>query len=290
MSNITCPLCGSPVTLRRFFGRAYKPFCTRCGWNLARAESSLSGRSRVLFFIPVLIIVLASVFLWLPAKAGNPPNLFAVVPLVLMLVLGGVVPLWSFFATKRSMAQARATLPTQPSYAEPIPDAQLQRIQSLPRPRRVRLRFTGAFAAIVVVGIFLFIGLGVFEATRRSAAPLEWKDMTVLIPVLFIFLFVAAFLVPSLLKEKRNRPLFEEGEVAAARVLAQRTVIQGNTSYSQIDYEFRTPNGQTIRNSERDLSRKVFEDMLIPVFYDPNEPSRCRALCASYSKLPDAEG
>jgi hypothetical protein len=78
--------------------------------------------------------------------------------------------------------------------------------------------------------------------------------------------------------------------VAAARVLAQRTVAQGKSSYSQIDYEFRASDGQTVRNSERDLSRKVFEDMLIPVFYDPVNPSRCAALCASYSKLPDAEG
>jgi len=96
-------------------------------------------------------------------------------------------------------------------------------------------------------------------------------------------------IIPAVLKEKRNRPLFQEGEVAAARVLAQRTAAQGKTSYSEIDYEFRASDGQTIRNSERDLSQKVFEDMLIPVFYDPREPSRCAALCASYSKLPDAE-
>jgi len=92
-----------------------------------------------------------------------------------------------------------------------------------------------------------------------------------------------------LLKEKRNRPLFQDGEVAAARVLVQRAASRGRSShYSQIDYEFRASDGQTIRNSEEDLSRKVFEDMLIPVFYDAVNPSRCAALCASYSKFPDA--
>jgi hypothetical protein len=135
-----------------------------------------------------------------------------------------------------------------------------------------------------------------FFATARSGAPVRPKDpapvpyFLVVAPIAFVVLIAGIIIVPAVLKEKRNRPLFQDGEVAAARVLAQRTVAQGKSSYSQIDYEFRASDGQTIRNSERDLSRKVFEDMLIPVFYDPREPSRCAALCASYSKLPDAEG
>ncbi len=107
---------------------------------------------------------------------------------------------------------------------------------------------------------------------------------------MFVAMILGIAIVPAVLKEKRNRPLFQDGEVAAARVLAQRLVMQGKSSYSQIEYEFPASSGQTIRNSERDLSGKVFEDMLIPVFYDPVNPSRCAALCASYSSLPDAEG
>ena len=233
-------------------------------------------------------MVFASVFLWLFSQVAPARNLYAIVPFVLMLLLGGVVPLWSLFATKLSMAQGRTTLPTQPGCADPIPDAQLQRIQALPRPRRVRFRITGAFAALVLVEILLLLGLAVFAAALSSKGPLQGRDVTALIPFLLISLSVAAFIVPRLLKEKRNRTFFQEGEVAAARVLVQRTVIQGNSSYSQIDYEFRASDGRTIRNSERDLTRKVFEDMLIPVFYDPVNPSRCFALCASYSRLPDA--
>lgn len=94
--------------------------------------------------------------------------------------------------------------------------------------------------------------------------------------------------VPVFIKEKRSLPLLREGEVASGRVLAQRSIQQRKKNYSEIDYEFRTDNGQVIRNSEKDLTRKVFEDMTVPLFY-PLEPSKCVALCASYCKLPDAD-
>ena len=125
-------------------------------------------------------------------------------------------------------------------------------------------------------------------AGSRNAAPFPY--FAFIAPITFVVLILGLVMVPALLKERRNRQLFEDGEAAVGRVLTQRTVSVGKTNYSQIDYEFRTSGGQTIRNTERDLSRKVFEDMLIPVFYDPVNPSRCAALCASYSKLPDAEG
>ena len=178
---------------------------------------------------------------------------------------------------------------------QPLPDAFLQRIQSLPRPRRVRFRFPGASVAVVVFAVAMLFGI-MFFATARVKAPGGARDaapfpyVIFIAPVVFVVLILGLAIIPAVLKEKRNRPLFQDGEVAAARVLAQRNVAQGKSSYSQIDYEFCASDGQTIRNSERDLSRKVFEDMLIPVFYDPVNPSRCAALCASYSKLPDAEG
>ncbi len=164
----------------------------------------------------------------------------------------------------------------------------------MPRPRRVRFGFPGAPVAAVVIG-FAMLGGALFFAMGRVGPPAGPRDaapfpyFALFGPIGFVVLIMGIVIVPALMKEKRNRPLFQDGEVAAAGVLAQRTIMQGKTSYSQIDYEFRTADGQTIRNTERDLSGKVFENMLIPVFYDLVNPSRCAALCASYSKLPDAE-
>jgi len=294
MSNITCPLCGSPIKQRAFFGQG-KPFCVQCGWILERAESSLKEKSRASQFILVAFAIMAIGLFWVSSSAGRGRRPIAALPILAIFALAGGLPLWSYLSTKRAIALAKSTSPTLGVQAQPIPDAFLQRIQSLPRPRRVRFRFPGASAGIVVVALAMLSGI-MFFATARVRPPVGPRDATPVPPVIFLgpIAFVALVagiaIIPAVLKEKRTRPLFQEGEVAAARVLAQRTVAQGKSSYSQIDYEFRAANGQTIRNSERDLSRKVFEDMLIPVFYDPANPSRCAALCASYSKLPDAEG
>ncbi|HKI11032.1 MAG TPA: hypothetical protein VKA02_02880 [Candidatus Acidoferrum sp.] len=294
MTYITCPLCGSPIQQRGFFGQG-KPFCAHCGWNLERAESSLKEKSRVPLFIFVAFAIMAIGLFWVSSSAGRGKPPVTALPILAVFALAGGLPLWSYLSTKRAIALAQATPSTKGMQAQPIPDAFLQRIQSLPRPRRVRFRFPGASAGIVAGALAMLFGI-MFFATARVKPPVGPRDATpvpyvlFLAPITFVFLVVGIVSVPALLKAKRNRPLFQDGEVAAARVLAQRTVAQGKASYSQIDYEFRASDGQTIRNSERDLSRKVFEDMLIPVFYDPREPSRCAALCASYSKLPDAEG
>jgi uncharacterized protein (DUF983 family) len=294
MSNITCPLCGSPIKQRGFFGQG-KPFCVQCGWNLERAESSLKEKSRASQFILVAFAIMAIGLFWVSSSAGQGKHPFTALPILAFFVLAGGLPLWSYLSTKRAIALARATPSVQGVQVQPVPDTFLQRIQSLPRPRRVRFSFPGARAGIVVFAFAILFGI-MFFATARSRAPVGPRDAMPLPyiffvgPIVFVGLVVGIAIIPAVLKEKRNRPLFQVGEVAAARVLAQRTVAQGKSSYSQIDYEFRASDGQTIRNSERDMSQKVFEDMLIPVFYDPREPSRCAALCASYSKLPDAEG
>ncbi|HKM82205.1 MAG TPA: hypothetical protein VJY15_14740 [Candidatus Acidoferrum sp.] len=294
MSNITCPLCGSPIKQRGFFGQG-KPFCVQCGWNLERAESSLKEKSRASQFMLVAFGVMAIALGWVFVSAGRGKSPVTALPILAIFALAGALPFWSYLSTKRAIALARATPFVKGVQAQPIPDAFLQRIQSLPRPRRVRFRFPGTRAGIVVFAFAILFGI-LSLATARSGAPAGRRDARPLPPVIFVApiafvgLIVGIVIIPAVLKEKRNRPLFQDGEVAAARVLAQRTVAQGKSSYSQIDYEFRASDGQTIRNSERDLSQKIFEDMLIPVFYDPVNPSRCAALCASYSKLPDAEG
>jgi len=292
MANITCPLCGSAIQNRGVFGQG-KPFCTHCGWNLERVESSLNANSRAAVLVAAGFATLAIGLFLAASNARSGGQMIPAFAILVMFVLAGGIPYWRYLSMKRAIAQAKATPSLQGVQAQPIPNAFLQRIQSLPRPRRVRFRFPGASAAIAVCAFGILAGILVFSAARvgpasrpQNTAPFPY--FVLFGPGVFVAMILGITIVPALLKEKRNRPLFEDGEVAAGRVLTQRTVSVGKTNYSQIDYEFRTSGGQTIRNTERDLSRKVFEDMLIPVFYDPVNPSRCSALCASYSKLPDA--
>ena len=294
MSHITCPLCGSPVKQAGVFGQG-KPFCVRCGWNLQSVETSLKTNSRAPQILLAAFAIMAIGLFLVSSNIHGDKHLVPALPILAVFALAGGIPYWSYLSTKRAIALAKATPSLQGVQAQPIPDAFLQRIQSLPRPRRVRFGFPGAALGIVVFAFAILFGI-MFVATARVRPPGVARDTApfpyfiLLGPVVFVGLIVGIVIIPALLKERRNRPLFQDGEVAAARVLVQRTVSQGKSSYSQIDYEFRATGGQTIRNTERDLSRKVFEDMLIPVFYDPANPSRCAALCASYSKLPDAEG
>jgi len=294
MSNIACPLCGSPVKQRRFFSQG-KPFCTHCGWNLQRAESSLNETARVPLFVFVVFVIMAIGMFWLFSSTGRDSHPLPAIAVFAIFALAGSLPLCGYFLVKRAISRAKSAPQMQGVQAQPVPDAFLQRIQSLPRPRRVGFRLPGAPAVVVAFAIAVLFGILIFAMTTvtRPAVPRDtapFPYFVLFVPVTFIVLVIGIVLVLAVLKEKRRRPLIQDGEVAAARVLAQRTVVQGRTSYSQIDYEFRASNGQTIRNSERDLTRKVFEDMLIPVFYDPVNPARCAALCASYSRLLDAEG
>ena len=79
------------------------------------------------------------------------------------------------------------------------------------------------------------------------------------------------------------------GQFVAVRVVERRVIHRGKQTYNQITYEFQEPHGPLVRKTERDHSRLIFEDMLIPVFYNPTRPSECVALCATYYRLPDAE-
>ena len=94
--------------------------------------------------------------------------------------------------------------------------------------------------------------------------------------------------VPAIFREKRNWPLLRDGDVALARVVAQSRVQQGRTTYSKIEFEFRANSGQIVRNSQKDVTEKVFEEMTIPVFYDPLEPSKNTALCASHLRIQES--
>ena len=79
--------------------------------------------------------------------------------------------------------------------------------------------------------------------------------------------------------------MLRDGELAFARVTSQQTVQQGKISYSRIDYEFKTSSGRLIRNSAKDLSQTVFEEMTIPVFYDPLDPARNLTPGATYLRV-----
>lgn len=280
MASITCPRCGSQVPLRRFFNPGYKPFCARCGWNLERAEAAFNANSAVMKFLP-LVIAAIGLFAAFAAIHAHSRIIF-VFPALFLLI--GLAPLWNYYSTRKALAAGNNTVNPGLAPAQPPLDPSLQMLQSLPRPRQVRFRLQGG-SIIIVFGLVAIASAMAFATMSNHPHSNRSPAFAVAFPFLFILLILGTVVIVPYLQEKRNRPLLSDGEVTAARVTAQRTIQQGRASYSRIDYEFKTVSGDVVRNSCRDLSGLVFEDMTVPVFYDSLDPSKNVAACASYLSL-----
>jgi uncharacterized protein (DUF983 family) len=282
MSSITCPRCGSQVPLRRFFNVASKPFCARCGWNLEAAKIALDAKSTIVkLILPGITGVI--LFVAFTASRADSPFIF-IVPALFALV--AITPLWGYYSARKALAAAKFTANPDLRQAQPPIPPSLQMLQSLPRPRRTRFSFAGNIAAVVIA----FAAVGVLSAVAFvaiSRRPLSHNnlDITALLPLLFVLPVFGFVVVIPFFREKRNLPLLRDGELAFARVTAQQTVQQGKTSYSRVDYEFKTNTGQMVRNSCRDVTSSIFEDMTIPVFYDALDPNKNIASCATYLKV-----
>jgi uncharacterized protein (DUF983 family) len=281
MASITCPRCGSQVPLRRFFNPGYKPFCARCGWNLERAEAAFNANSAVMKFLP-LVIAAIGLFAAFAAIHAHSRIIF-VFPALFLLI--GLAPLWNYYSTREALAAGKNTVNPGLAPAQRPLAPSLQMLQSLPRPRQVRFRLQGGSPIIIVFGLVAIASAMAFAAMSNPAHSNHSAAFAVAFPFLFILLILGTVLIVPYLQEKRNRPLLSDGEVTVARVTAQRTIQQGKASYSRIDYEFKTVSGDVVRNSCRDLSGLVFEDMAVPVFYDSLDPSKNVAACASYLRV-----
>ncbi len=280
-----CPRCGSQVPLHRFFNPANKPFCERCGWNLDRAEAALAAKSTVVKLLP-LGIVAVGLFAGFGALQAKASILFILPTLVALVALA---PLWNYYSTRKAIAAAKSTANPSLAQAQPPIDPALQMLQAMPHPRQVRFRFQGSSAAVLVVfGAFAILNGILFVAISRRPFSPRGVGLAPLFPLLFVFLVIVVVLVVPYFRDKRNLPLLRDGELAVGRVVAQQTVQQGKTSYSRIDYEFQSNTGQVVRNSCRDFTRAVFEDMTIPVFYDSLDPSKNIAPCATYLRIVDS--
>lgn len=109
------------------------------------------------------------------------------------------------------------------------------------------------------------------------AGPLDMKELYPLAPLFGILIILVGAAGITFRKEAGKLALLRAGEVASARVIAQRVVARGKHSYNEITCEFQAPGGPLIRRTETDHSKQIFEDMQIPVFYYSASPRNCAA-------------
>jgi hypothetical protein len=282
MRAITCPRCGTAIERLRPFGSQNKPFCARCGWNLERAELAVSGKSNAATLVPISIAIAAIVGV-LAATQAKSPFVF-LIPLVFGSVV--LIPLWSSVSMRKAVAAAKLTANPSLVMSQPPLDPVLQQLQVMPRPRRVRFRVPGALATVLVLTVVLGIG-GLWIATslkaNRSTGNVRVRSNPtgiLVVPIVFVVLLVVPYF-----RDKRNVPLMRDGELALGRITYQQNMSQGKSSYSRIGYEFKTSSGQLIQDQAKDLTYTVYEDMIIPVFYDPTSPAKNVTPCATYLQV-----
>lgn len=279
MRTILCPRCGAPIATYRAFRPTIKPFCSRCGWNLQRAEATIARTGSTMMFIPIAIAALALLIAFATARTVSPIGIL--VPLAVGAIL--LIPSWSYYSARKQLDAAKSSANPALAMGQPFVDPSLQRLQALPRPRRVRFRAPTSLLIILLFLVLLPIGV-VYLMTHHPASARGHVHPSgfLAMPIIFVVLIVVPYF-----RDKRNQPLLRDGELSLGRVTYQENIQVGKSSYSRIAYEFKTPSGQLIQDRAKDLTYSVYEDMTIPVFYDPANPSKNVTPCATYLRIDE---
>lgn len=139
----------------------------------------------------------------------------------------------------------------------------------------------------VIFSVALLTSLGGYGAAstmirRNPAVPNSGPS---LIPLYSMSLVILVFMVVVANMAAKQKQLLADGELSMARV-ADRVLARNGPN---IRYEFTTLLGEQLSGSAQDGTRKLSVGMSVPVFYDPQNPKRQLALCASFYEvvLPD---
>jgi hypothetical protein len=152
----------------------------------------------------------------------------------------------------------------------------------LPRPRLVRMkkgrRFWIALICVAMIAMpSILLGALFLEwqahPTKRLMTDDIWRALPFIGGGLFFLLLIYTFL-------NRTRRLVTNGEVTIGRVTAVRT--KGRRRKRIVTYEFLDRSGRLITTSCADSSGTLSEGMVVPVFFNFENPERDQvALCGS---------
>jgi hypothetical protein len=68
-------------------------------------------------------------------------------------------------------------------------------------------------------------------------------------------------------------------------IVTHQELSGGKVRQSKIRYEFKDDAGRVVEGGGTDESWELYEDMQVPVFYDPEHPGRNVALCAATCEI-----
>ena len=268
----------------------YKFYCSRCGWNHEIVRGELSSTVKVSLFLVTLGVIFAAV-----VGGRNPSEGWLWVGIVLAF---SALPLFYALSALHQIRKLRK-LSFQPAAHETgaftvsemgsssdVPsktivfkEKEFPELVALLRPRKLRMTWKGRgyfTFALIVVGVYTVYGLPAIWSQFQSR---HGRDWTFLLPLAVIYGYSFAFFRNRF----RERQILANGELASGYVTAQN-----NGRYIQsIQYCFRLAGGKLITSQCNDASRSIYEGMTVPVFYDPENPTRSIPLDCSLTKIAE---
>ena len=266
-----------------------KTFCQQCGWNREAAEKHTRLFLRLL---PVLVIAFdAPLIVWIFIGHAEMPILgllaaVAIIPAILVvLAVRGKVRLGAS-GTPSAVITSHAGATSITALSDAVAK-QYKMVAELQRPRPVRMSRQGKMmVAIIAISLLAFAGALVAMAVLHPGAarlPATDGNATPVRPAVYLLpiglVAVIAFVMRRSLVQQRW--LLAMGELAMGRVTKQWIARNGNG----IRYEFTTPAGETLSRMTIDNARQLLAGMSVPIFYDPQQPKKQVALCASFYEV-----
>ena len=135
------------------------------------------------------------------------------------------------------------------------------------------------FVSVYVV-VFVSVAYAILFVLERGAKGQLKSLLTNALPLAMfglVWSIVAFTMFRSLV---RDRSLLTDGEIAIGTVTSQ-FYSGGESRESKIEYQFKDGAGRTISGKCADKTRKLFEEMQTPVFYDPMDPAKNVALAGA---------
>jgi hypothetical protein len=263
--SVHCPHCHKQATAVRafFLADGSEFYCGNCGWNVGKATTSLRIATWAMWGASAVGVVLAA--LALKGSWGAEGALLVAIPFVLLPFASGIVTRFRLSKITVSHVDAKALSVAAATEDDRIaPDD----FAFAARPRAVRLTNRGYLyslgMALVTVFVLWLLSFGV----RGLASPSSGNKIKSVFAV--VVWTVCLWSCISFYRNRfRERRLLANGELSRGMIATQSNTQLG----SRIVYIYNDGNGKRFQNRSTDFSKKLYEEMPIHVFYDPQNSS-----------------
>jgi hypothetical protein len=288
MNGIQCPRCGREATGGGRFWRGGKPYCPSCGWNVDKATTvGATNQNLATVYFVAMAIFLAVIGAAVPSAGKNRVSFIAFAFVLLILA---VVARYRAKSQKSMQSQypvAAQSAPTPFAMSASPGSMSYERLLMLRRPRAIRMKTSHRIFAVANVIGFAGVGFAIFAIVEKGGAKANFSALPNLLPFAMFGLIWSIIAGNTFRAMARDHGLLSDGEIAIATVTAQ-SFAGGESRGSRITYEFKDASGRTFSGKATDQTRKVFEEMQTPVFYDPMNPAKNIALVGATYNLVES--